>query len=76
MSEESARKLSKDNALLKAEIVKRCGSWHNPVPDLLESTPLDCFSGYPVYDREVSGKQRAGRARFRVTSELRWYFHT
>ena len=53
MSEERAKALSKDNARLKAEILKRCACWHKPVPELLESTPLDCFSGYPVYDREV-----------------------
>jgi len=50
-AEEAARSLVKDPATLKAEILRRCGQWHEPVPDLLNSTPLDCMSGYPVYDR-------------------------
>jgi len=31
----------------------RCGSWHDPIPYLLQQTPLDFISGYPVYDRTV-----------------------
>ncbi|CAD7948779.1 unnamed protein product [Amoebophrya sp. A25] len=50
--EDVAKKLSKDPAGLKAEIVRRCASWHNPVPQLLEATPLTGMAGYPVYDRE------------------------
>ena len=53
MSEEQANALCKDAAALKAEIVKRCGHWHEPIPSLLRGTPLDGFSGYPVYDREL-----------------------
>ena len=52
-AEDGARALCKDQAALRAEIVRRCAEWHDPVPDLLRSTPLDCFSGYPVYDREL-----------------------
>lgn len=51
--EEAARALVKDAAALKAEILRRCGKWHEPVPALLRDTPLDCMSGYPVYDREL-----------------------
>ena len=35
------------------EITRRCAAWHEPIPDLLANTPLDGFSGYPVYDREL-----------------------
>lgn len=52
-AEEAARTLVKDAAALKAEILHRCGKWHEPVPALLRNTPLDCMSGYPVYDREL-----------------------
>merc|ERR1712216_18989 len=45
--------LCKDTAALKAEIVKRCENWHDPVPLLLRSTPLDCMAGYPVWDRDL-----------------------
>ena len=52
-SEETAQTYMKDTAKLKAEIVRRCAAWHDPIPELLSSTPLDCMSGYPVYDREL-----------------------
>lgn len=51
--EEAARELVKDPAALKAEIMRRCGDWHEPIPALLGSTPLDGMAGYPVYDREL-----------------------
>ncbi|XRB00950.1 FAD_binding_3 domain-containing protein [Pycnococcus provasolii] len=51
--EKAARKLVKDPAALKAEILKLCGSWHEPIPAMLRGTPLDGMSGYPVYDRQL-----------------------
>lgn len=51
--EKQARALAKDTAALKDEILRRCGSWHAPIPDLLRSTPLDGMAGYPVYDRQL-----------------------
>ena len=52
-AEEAARSLCKDPTALKSEILRRCAKWHEPIPDLLRSTPLDGMAGYPVYDREV-----------------------
>jgi 2-polyprenyl-6-methoxyphenol hydroxylase-like FAD-dependent oxidoreductase len=52
-SEEAARGFSKDTAALKAEIMRLCADWHDPIPALLADTRLDCMSGYPVYDREA-----------------------
>lgn len=52
-AEDAARVLVKDPVALKAEILRRCGRWHEPIPALLRGTPLDGMSGYPVYDREV-----------------------
>ncbi|KAK3238973.1 hypothetical protein CYMTET_51060 [Cymbomonas tetramitiformis] len=51
--EGSVRALVKDAGALKTEIMRRCGGWHDPIPALLRSTPLDNMSGYPVYDREL-----------------------
>eukprot|EP00929_Paragymnodinium_shiwhaense_P048416 TRINITY_DN24481_c0_g2_i3.p1 TRINITY_DN24481_c0_g2~~TRINITY_DN24481_c0_g2_i3.p1 ORF type:complete len:1080 (-),score=278.32 TRINITY_DN24481_c0_g2_i3:174-3413(-) len=51
-AEEAARALVKDPAALKEEILRLCGDWHEPIPSLLQSTPLECMSGYPVYDRD------------------------
>ena len=53
LAEDAARALEKDPAALKAEILRRCAQWHAPIPELLAATPLDGFSGYPVYDREL-----------------------
>ena len=52
-SEETSLKYMKEGALLKEEIVRRCAAWHEPIPDMLRNTPLDCMSGYPVYDRDL-----------------------
>lgn len=52
-AEDAARALVKDAAALKAEILRRCGGWHEPIPALLRKTPLDGMAGYPVYDREL-----------------------
>ncbi len=38
---------------LKEEALRRCQSWHVPIPEILETTPIDLVSGYPVYDREI-----------------------
>lgn len=38
---------------LKEEAMKRCSSWHHPVPQLIEKTPLENITGYPCYDRDV-----------------------
>lgn len=51
IEEKDARILGKEPAALKAEALRRCGKWHQPVPDLLASTPDELISGYPAYDR-------------------------
>eukprot|EP00804_Cyclotella_cryptica_P017732 CCRYP_001172-RA/>CCRYP_001172-RA protein AED:0.14 eAED:0.14 QI:426/-1/1/1/-1/1/1/165/659 len=38
---------------LKVEAVRRCGSWHDPIPMLLNSTPETLITGYPCYDRSL-----------------------
>lgn len=54
MTEEDAKALSsKGPSELKKEAMKRCGSWHDPIPDMLITTPKELISGYPVYDREI-----------------------
>jgi len=52
--EQEAINLGKKGAeSLKLEALRRCGSWHAPIPNLLESTSLNLLTGYPVYDRPV-----------------------
>ena len=54
LSEEEAKTMSsKGPTALKAEALRRCGAWHDPIPELLEQTPVELISGYPVYDREL-----------------------
>ena len=38
---------------LKEEALKRCQSWHVPIPEILNATPIELVSGYPVYDRDI-----------------------
>ncbi len=35
MPEQEARELASDRVALKAEVLRRCGSWHEPIPTLL-----------------------------------------
>eukprot|EP01043_Picozoa_sp_COSAG02_P021217 COSAG02_NODE_1073_length_14776_cov_6.711930_10_plen_353_part_00 len=35
MPEQEARQLASDRVALKAEVLRRCGSWHEPIPTLL-----------------------------------------
>jgi len=54
MSERDAILLSKKGpSELKKEAIIRCNSWHSPIPEMLETTPDELISGYPVYDREI-----------------------
>eukprot|EP00536_Pseudo-nitzschia_multiseries_P003702 jgi/Psemu1/186408/e_gw1.58.72.1 len=52
--EREALELSrKGSEALRDEALRRCGSWHAPIPEILAATPIDLVSGYPVYDRDV-----------------------
>jgi 2-polyprenyl-6-methoxyphenol hydroxylase-like FAD-dependent oxidoreductase/Zn-finger nucleic acid-binding protein len=52
--EETAIALSRRGPkALKEEALKRCQSWHVPIPDILNATPIELVSGYPVYDRDI-----------------------
>ena len=37
---------------LLSEAIKRCGSWIDPVPELISSTSIKNLTGYPAYDRD------------------------
>lgn len=53
MSEKEAQALSAQGPqALKDEACRRT-QWHNPVPQIVSSTPVEYISGYPVYDREL-----------------------
>ena len=53
LSEKKAKELSaKGVKALKEEACKRT-QWHNPIPQILEATPENQISGYPVYDRKL-----------------------
>jgi 2-polyprenyl-6-methoxyphenol hydroxylase-like FAD-dependent oxidoreductase len=69
-AEQVARTYMRDTAALKAEVVRRCADWHEPIPELLRNTPLDGMSGYPVYDRgllEPGTLRPSSQTRRRVT---------
>ena len=54
LTEKEAKSLSEKGALaLKQEAVRRCGKWHEPIGELINSTPEQLISGYPVYDKEI-----------------------
>lgn len=54
MAEADALELAaRGPAALKAEAMRRCALWHAPIPQLLESTSLDCITGYPAWDRDL-----------------------
>eukprot|EP00533_Pseudo-nitzschia_delicatissima_P005204 CAMPEP_0116104258 /NCGR_PEP_ID=MMETSP0327-20121206/14351_1 /TAXON_ID=44447 /ORGANISM="Pseudo-nitzschia delicatissima, Strain B596" /LENGTH=762 /DNA_ID=CAMNT_0003596481 /DNA_START=115 /DNA_END=2403 /DNA_ORIENTATION=+ len=52
--EEFAIDLSRrGSSALKEEALRRCQSWHVPIPEILKATPIELVSGYPVYDRDI-----------------------
>jgi salicylate hydroxylase len=54
MSEQEALQTSEaGEAGLRQEALRRCQSWHAPIPQILEATPSHLISGYPVYDSAV-----------------------
>jgi 2-polyprenyl-6-methoxyphenol hydroxylase-like FAD-dependent oxidoreductase len=50
--EREAMAVAKENRLHEAALEK-CGKWHSPIPQLLQATPAELISGYPVYDRAL-----------------------
>eukprot|EP00579_Thalassiosira_antarctica_P007100 CAMPEP_0201890678 /NCGR_PEP_ID=MMETSP0902-20130614/32735_1 /ASSEMBLY_ACC=CAM_ASM_000551 /TAXON_ID=420261 /ORGANISM="Thalassiosira antarctica, Strain CCMP982" /LENGTH=627 /DNA_ID=CAMNT_0048421605 /DNA_START=407 /DNA_END=2290 /DNA_ORIENTATION=- len=54
MEERDAKHLSQlGPSALKAEALKRCSQWHDPIPQLLSQTSEDLITGYPCYDRAL-----------------------
>ena len=53
ISEQKAVELAKaDPKILVSEALERCGSWVDPVPELILSTSVQNLTGYPAYDRD------------------------
>ena len=64
MEESDAKLLSSlGSAALKEEALKRCSSWHDPIPELLTQTPQDLITGYPCYDRALVGQDQLRQGR-------------
>jgi len=58
IDEVDAKRLSCKGAnALKEEALNRCGTWHAPIPELLNYTPASLVTGYPCYDCEVMSKR-------------------
>lgn len=54
LPENEAKAFHRAGALaLKEEALRRCPSWHAPIPEILMETPLSEITGYPAYDREL-----------------------
>jgi len=59
---------------LKEEALRRCRSWHAPIPEILNATPFALVSGYPVYDRDIltadvlAASRRGETAHFSTTT--------
>ena len=43
---------------LKQEALNRCGSWHFPIPEIIQATPISFISGYPIYDRTLLDEEQ------------------
>ena len=44
-------------AEMKAEALRRCGDWHQPIPELLRATKEEDITGYPAYDRDIPTRE-------------------
>ena len=52
IEENEAKLLKQNNDLLKQHVIERCQKWHDPIPQMIESTSLDLIMGIPAYDRD------------------------
>jgi salicylate hydroxylase len=52
-TDDDAWSISRDETQLKHAAWEKCHTWHAPIPQLLEQTPITLISGYPVYDRSL-----------------------
>ena len=52
---------------LKQVAIEKCAGWHDPIPTLLENTPVELISGYPVYDRSMVPAEQFRKSNSRVT---------
>jgi len=53
MEEDEAKALSARGPEALKEEARRRTQWHDPIPQIMEATPVANISGYPVYDREL-----------------------
>jgi len=54
MTESEAKTLSSQGVqAMKDESLRRLGTWHDPIPQMLAATDASDITGYPVYDREI-----------------------
>ena len=52
-NQEEASRLSKlSHEEMQAEVLKRCGQWHEPFPDMVRNTPLETIWGTSLLDRD------------------------
>jgi len=52
---------------LKQVAIEKCLTWHDPIPALLQNTPEEMISGYPVYDRNMLPMEEFRKGKSRVT---------
>jgi 2-polyprenyl-6-methoxyphenol hydroxylase-like FAD-dependent oxidoreductase len=53
VTESVARAIARTPQTLKKEALRRCATWHAPIPALLNDTDFALVTGYPCYDRPV-----------------------
>lgn len=57
VDELQAKELSRQGPpALQEEARRRCGLWHDPIPQLIDQTPVELITGYPCYDRDLLTK--------------------
>ncbi len=58
VDELQAKELSRQGPpALQEEARRRCGLWHDPIPQLIDQTPVELITGYPCYDRDLLTKE-------------------
>lgn len=71
VDEELAIALSRRGSkALKEEALRRCRSWHVPIPEILEATPIELVSGYPVYDRDILTSETLSTSRRDLSTRI------
>lgn len=62
----AAAENSRNPQWLRTKVLGKCSQWHDPVPSLIQETPLETIWGTPLFDRSPKETERAFQSHPRI----------